>query len=238
MLVPERDRPDTESSKVGINLLGSSFCSAGLALKKTPALSQRHPRNISSSAFVANCSLHQRNQIITQDPSALFKAFHTSSLWQSSKIKNSLFVRGWYSPGISLSLWRGAVQEAPDLPPSVLLWAFCCRSKKTPHGREIQNNQGVCQYLPQEQHSMNQKSPEKKRFCSLWAGCTRGLEVSFCFGFGFRAGFLSSVSFSCYWALFSPVIHLTPGHLLKSLIWNAREINLTLNFLRTSPSPD
>lgn len=149
-----------------------------------------------------------------------------------------LLVRGWYSPGISLFLWDGVVQEASDLLPPLAALSLLLQEQKWTRSREMQNTQDVCQYLLQEQHSTNQKSPEKKRFCSLWGGCTPGFEVSFCFGFGFRAGFLLPISFSCYWALFSPMIHLTLGHLLKSLIWNAREINLTLNFLRTSPSPD
>lgn len=131
--MPERDRSDTESNKVMINLQGSSFHSSRLALKKTLPC-PRWVRNVSSSAFVANSSLHQRNQTVSQDPIALFKAFHTSSLWQSSKIMNYLIVRGWYSTAISLLLWRGAVQEAPDLLPlPVLLRVFCYRGKRREH---------------------------------------------------------------------------------------------------------
>lgn len=44
MLMPERDRPDTESNKVMINLQGSSFHSSGLALKNSALseVSQKH----------------------------------------------------------------------------------------------------------------------------------------------------------------------------------------------------
>lgn len=40
------------------------------------------------------------------------------------------------------------------------------------------------------------------------------------------------ITFCCYCVSFSPMIHLALGHLLKFLIQNPREINLTLNFAR------
>jgi len=76
----QSDRHDTQSNEVRVKLQEAHPTVLDWTLRNL-CLVPCGVRNISSSAFVADYSFHQRNKVVSQDTIFFFKAFHTSSMW-------------------------------------------------------------------------------------------------------------------------------------------------------------
>lgn len=170
--------------------------------------------------FVAKCSSYQRHQ--TKTP-ALSSKLSTPAAVTEQQNKELSLCQGWYPTGISLFC-------APDL----LALPVLLQEQNQNRGSGNAEHSG---YLPRFAPGTALHEPEKPWKAKVLLFMRRTLWVWIFILFWLRVqGWFAFVH--QFFSLFSPVTHLTLGHLLKSLIRNAREMNLTLNFLRTSPPPD
>lgn len=174
--MPERDRPDTESNKVMINLQGSSFHSSGLALKNSALseVSQKHflfsicgqlllASEKSNCQSRPHCSLQSfpHQQPVTEQQNN--ELSHCQGLIFHCHFPSSV---AWCSAG---STWS---PSTPRAAPSLLLQ----RQKERTQGKEIQNIQDVC---PRNSTPQTRKALKREDFVPYEKVALLGLKFHF-----------------------------------------------------------